>query len=162
MKRVIELFIGKIKDAVSKWKTAKNCASPEELERWYAEQAIEEERSRRQAEEDEREYRKEQDKLRANLEAERLEEERAERLRIEDEVDTHFEKIRYRCQECGELMSECLGHKEEDVVDETTLIRRQCAESSEEEEIPLWLEQANTLCPDCGLLPEFCQCQFEE
>ncbi|MDP2593126.1 MAG: hypothetical protein Q8P52_00540 [bacterium] len=87
-------------------------------------------------------------------EAEALENERAEELYYEELANE------WPCQDCGEFGSKCTCTPDDD--DHTLEVPQMGLPCHEEEEIPLWLEHANEECPNCGLLPEFCQCQYEE
>ena len=85
------------------------------------------------------------------LEAEAL---RAEELRDQELVDE------WLCQDCGGSVSTCTCTLDED--DHELEVPQMGLPGHKEEEIPLWLEHANEECSNCGLLPEFCQCQYEE
>ncbi len=86
--------------------------------------------------------------------AEALKQEEAEKARYQELVDE------WPCQDCGEFGSKCTCTPDED--DHELEVPQMGLPGHEEEEIPLWLEHANEECPNCGLLPEFCQCQYEE
>jgi len=168
MKCLIELFIGKLKKLVQVYQNyqaerswnnmtdeeQRRCCSGLSEEEWKKEQEYQREcedaRLQHWKEEAEREARQ-------YSECERLKAEEAEVAR-EKEDNRNFE--RYHCQDCGAPHEHCLCGYEKDELDETTLIRRQCAEIDDEEEpASPEVEHWFTRCPKCSRYPEFCQCQ---
>jgi len=171
---MISSLIAKVKKLVDDYQTKKwwDSLTPEEQHYWYsgrtAEQVAEEERRKLEEEQYLADYLKQQKEEQERKERELLEERRAmeaveEERRVLQEIRDEIIRKREQCPKCGQSVWECCCYlNEREEVSETTLIQRQCAEADEEKEIPQWLEEANTLCLTCGLLPEFCRCQCEE
>jgi hypothetical protein len=153
---IIGSLIKKIKQAI---KAVKN---------WYSVNEVTNEQLRLDHDEMMAEYQqvcREEDERRAREEkelmADILEDQRLERQIREWEIeDQEWLALNYsRCKGCGEFRCECCCDLYDEQQPEITSLGLR---GPEEEEIPVWLEQANTPCPGCGLLPEFCQCQYEE
>ena len=173
MFKMISSLIGKVKKLVEDYQTNKwwNSLTHEEQRQWLsgdtAEQVAEHERLMQEAGQLQADYLREQAEEREKLRLEILEEKRLETLcdqefqRLRD-IDDDLRWNQEHCHDCGELHRHCHCHLDEEGVCEITLIQRQCAETDNQEDVPQWLEEANTPCPTCGLLPEFCQCQYEE
>ena len=158
---IIKWFIEKTKQLVQTCKTKR---LNRQMEEWYFAHEVTDEDLRQETEENEREYQrqcKEEDDRRNKLMQEIVEDQRIERQIREWEIeDQEWLSLNYsRCKGCGEFRCECCCDLYDEQQPEITSLGLR---GPEEEETPLWLEQANTPCPDCGLLPEFCQCQYEE
>ena len=167
----IKWFVEKAKKLVQVYK---NYRSNMQIEKWYStltdeelrqwiipatEDLVSEERGYRQPLDLAEELHKVEEhqalaevKYMEEFEAEALKQKRAEEARDQELVDE------WQCQDCGGSVSTCTCTPDDDKSE----IPQMGLPGHEEEEIPLWLEHANEKCPNCGLLPEFCQCQYEE
>jgi len=169
---IIKWFVEKVQKLV---KVCKNYRSDRRIEKWYHNLTDEElrqwinpatndqmlEKEYRQPIDLEEELRKCEESqvfTKASIEKESevkaLENKRAEELYYEELANE------WPCQDCGELSSKCICTPDED--DHELEVPQIGLPDHEEEEIPLWLEHANEECQKCGLLPDFCQCQYEE
>ncbi len=174
MFKIISSLIRKVTQLVGDYQTQRwyrNLTS-EERRYWSSgltlEQVAEEERQKREEEQWLADYLKERAEEQEKLRLEILEEKRMEAVRDQEfqrlrDIDDDLRWNQEHCHDCGELHRHCHCHLDErEGGCEITLIHRQCAETDNEEDVPQWFEEANTPCPACGLLPEFCQCQYEE
>ena len=174
MFKMISSLIGKVKKFVENYQTMKwwNGLTHEEQCHWLSggttERVTEHQKLMQEAEQLQADYLREQAEEQEKLRLEILEEKRLEAIRDQEfqrlrDLDDDLRWNQEHCDDCGELHRNCCCHLDErEEVCETTIIQRQCAETDSEEEIPQWLEDANTPCPTCGRLPEFCRCEFEE
>ena len=166
---IIKWFIEKAQKLVQ---VCKNYRSNRQIEKWYSTLTDEElrqwinpdmddqlsEKEYRQPIDLEEELRKDEERQ-ALAEIEIRKRDNAEAHKQGEAEDARYQELvdEWLCQECGGTVKTCTC-----VPDEKPEIPAMGLPDHEEEEIPLWLEHANEECPNCGLLPEFCQCQYEE
>ena len=162
--RIIGSLIEKIKSKVKSYRTRKLDAS---ALKWYNEQVALEEMGRQEEEQRIADYlgqqANEQEKLRLEiLEEKRYEAWLEEEHRVLQEIRDDIMRKKYEYPDCGKFEWDCCCYLNEYLDNEQPEVPSLGLPAHEEEEIPLWLEQAHTCCPNCGLLPEFCQCPYEK
>ncbi|MFA6446090.1 MAG: hypothetical protein WCW14_02455 [Candidatus Paceibacterota bacterium] len=88
-----------------------------------------------------------------------LENKRADDLYYQEMLDALADED--QCHGCGYPSRECTCYLDEEE-DGLEVPQMGLPGGDDEEDISLLLEQVNERCPNCGLLPDLCQCQYED